>query len=82
MKNNAAPSEGDNGFVPASLLGLHAYPQTFLHGGGETSLQGVLANKAHRSAGTGGVDTLAARAKRNKVIKFLLSIGATTQTIP
>jgi YVTN family beta-propeller protein len=82
VKNTAAPAEGDNGFVPASLLGLHAYPQTFLHGGGETSLRGVLANKTHRSAGTGGVDTLAASAKRNKVIKFLLSIDANTQPIP
>jgi YVTN family beta-propeller protein len=82
VKNTGAAAEGDNGFVPASLLGLHAFPQTFLHGGLERSLAGVLANKTHRSAGTGGIDTLNTLTKRNRVIKFLLSIDADTQTIP
>lgn len=82
VKNTAAPAEGDNGFVPPSLLGLHAFPQTFLHGGVARSLQQVLGNKTHRTAGTGGVDTLSTAAKRNKVIKFLLSIDASTPPIP
>ena len=82
MKNTAAPAEGDNGFVPASLLSLHAFPGTFLHGGAETSLEGVLNNTTHRSAGSGGADLLGSAADRARVIKFILSIDGHTPTIP
>jgi hypothetical protein len=39
-------------------------------------------NVAHRSAGTGGVDTLTNSADRQKLIRFLLSIEARTTIIP
>jgi hypothetical protein len=35
----------------------------------------------HRSAGTGGVDTLSNAADRDKVVQFLLSIDAKTVPI-
>jgi YVTN family beta-propeller protein len=82
VKNTGAAAEGDNGFVSASLLSLHAFPGTFLHGGAETSLDGVLNNTVHRSAGSGGVDLLGSAADRERVIKFILSIDGRTPTIP
>ncbi|MEO8626716.1 MAG: YncE family protein [Betaproteobacteria bacterium] len=78
VRQNAAPALGVDGFAPASLLSLFAFPQTFLHNGVETTLDGVLANVTHRSAGTGGVDTLSSAADRQKVVKFLLTIDAAT----
>ena len=53
----AAPL-GAAGFVPPSLLSLHAFPRVFLHNGAATSLDQVMDGVAHRSAGTSGVDTL------------------------
>ena len=76
-----APSIGADGFVPPSLLSLHAFPQSFLHNGIFTSLAQVLANVTHRSAGTGGVDTLTSAADRAKVERFLLSIDEKTPPI-
>jgi len=38
----------------------------------------VLANVRHRSAGRGGVDTLAAEADRRDLVNFLRSIDAST----
>src|SRR5262249_8654764 len=35
---------GANGFVPAPLLSLFAFPQTFFHNGAANSLEAVLAN--------------------------------------
>jgi YVTN family beta-propeller protein len=82
VKNTAAPAEGDNGFVPNSLLGLHANPDTFLHGGAQASLEAVMDNLQHRSAGTGGIDRLANPSDRALLIKFLRSIDDRTPPIP
>jgi mono/diheme cytochrome c family protein len=82
IRQNAAAPLGAAGFVPPSLLSIHAFPQTFLHGGLSPSLDDVMNNVAHRSAGTAGVDTLTNQSDRGKLVKFLLSIDGATQPIP
>lgn len=82
IRQNAVAPLGAAGFVPPSLLSIHAFPQTFFHNGVTTSLDAVMLNVTHRSAGTGGVDTLTAAADRAKLVKFLLSIDAATPPIP
>jgi YVTN family beta-propeller protein len=82
VRQNAAPPLGADGFVPPSLLSLFAFPQTFFHNGAVDTLDAVLANVTHRSAGTGGVDTLSNAADRAKIVKFLLSIDASTPSVP
>ena len=82
VRQNAASPLGANGFVPPSLLSLHAFPETFFHNGSAASLDEVLNNVTHRSAGTGGVDTLTNAADRMKIVRFLLSIDAATAPIP
>ena len=77
---NPAPV-GAQGFQPAPLLSLFAFPQTFFHSGSANSLDEVMNNVAHRSAGNGGTDRLSDAAQRAKLIKFLLSIDASTQPI-
>jgi YVTN family beta-propeller protein len=81
IRQNAQPPLGAAGFVPPSLLSLHAFPETFFHNGSASSLDQVLANVTHRSAGTGGVDTLTNAADRAKLARFLLSIDAATVPI-
>jgi YVTN family beta-propeller protein len=81
VNTNGAPSIGSLGFVPPSLLSIGALPNTFLHNGSVLSLSGVLDNVTHRSAATGGVDTLSNAADRDKVVQFLLSIDAKTVPI-
>ncbi len=78
VRQNGAPPLGANGFVPPSLLSLFAFPQTFFHNGAAGSLEEVMQNVAHRSAGTGGVDTLTSAEDRARVVAFLRSIDATT----
>ncbi len=78
---NGAASIGSLGFVPPSLLSIGAFPNTFLHNGSVLSLSGVLDNVTHRSAGTGGTDTLTNAADRDKVVQFLLSIDGKTVPI-
>ena len=73
---------GADGFSPASLLSLFAFPQTFFHNGAANSLSAVLDNVSHRSAGTGGVDTLTNAADRQKLVQFLLSIDSRTVPFP
>ena len=68
--------------MPDSLLSIFAFPQTFLHNGTAASLEDVLDNVSHRSAGTGGVDVLSSAADRAAVIRFLLSIDARTRPVP
>lgn len=80
--NVTATPLGANGFVPPSLLSLHAFPQTFFHGGAARSLGEVLNNVRHRSSGTAGVDTLSSPADRAKIVRFLLSIDASTPPVP
>ena len=46
------------------------------------SLDEVLNNVTHRSAGTGGVDTLTNAADRARLVKFIQSIDATSAPIP
>jgi YVTN family beta-propeller protein len=82
VNTNGAPSLGADGFVPPSLLSLFAFPQTFFHNGAARSLVEVLRNVTHRSAGTGGVDTLTHFRDRAMVVKFLQSIDAATTPIP
>jgi uncharacterized protein (TIGR03437 family) len=81
VRQNGAPPLGADGFAPPSLLSLFAFPQTFFHNGSVNSLDAVLQNTAHRLAGTPGTDTLQGAAKRQQLIKFLLSIDAATPPI-
>jgi YVTN family beta-propeller protein len=81
VRQNAAPPLGAAGFVPPSVLSIHAFRGTFFHGGIAPSLDAVMNNVTHRSAGTGGVDTLTNPADRAKIVRFLLSIDAGTVPI-
>jgi cytochrome c peroxidase len=81
VRQNAAAPLGANGFVPPSLLSIFAFPQTFFHNGSAGSLDEVMNNVPHRSAGTAGVDTLTNAADRDKIVKFLLSIDASSAPI-
>jgi len=82
IRQNAAPPLGAAGFVPPSLLSIDAFPKTFFHNGSAGSLDEVMTNVTHRSAGTGGVDTLTNASDRAKVVKFLRSIDANTPMFP
>ena len=82
VRANAAAPLGADGFVPPSLLSLFAFPQTFFHNGAVNSLAAVLSHVTHRSAGTGGVDTLTHPADRQQLEEFLLSIDADTVPFP
>jgi YVTN family beta-propeller protein len=81
VRQNGAAPLGANGFVPPSLLSIFAFPQTFFHNGSAGSLDEVMNNVQHRSAGTAGVDTLTSAADRDKLVKFLLSIDQSTTPI-
>jgi uncharacterized protein (TIGR03437 family) len=81
VRANAAAPLGADGFASPSLLSLFAFPRTFFHNGQVDSLEGVLANVTHRSAGTGGVDLLDDAEQRRKLIRFLLSIDGRTPPI-
>jgi hypothetical protein len=82
VRATAAPPLGADGFVPPSLISIFAFPKTFFHNGSTESLEGVLGNVTHRSAGTGGVDTLTSAADRARLVDFLLSIDAGTVPFP
>jgi YVTN family beta-propeller protein len=82
VRQNGAAPLGSSGFVPPSLLSIHAFPRSFFHNGAVASLDQVLANVLHRSAGTGGVDTLTNPADRARIVQFLSSIDATTTPVP
>jgi YVTN family beta-propeller protein len=82
IRQNAAPPLGAAGFVPPSLLSVFAFEDTQLHNGPALSFDDVLQNVLHRSAGTGGVDTLSNAADRARVARFLRSIDASTIPIP
>jgi len=81
VRQNAAAPLGADGFAPASLLSLFAFPATFFHNGSVTTLDAVMQNVAHRTAATPGTDYLLDPAARQKLIKFLLSIDASTPPI-
>jgi len=80
VRANAAAPLGADGFAEPSLLSLFAFPKTFFHNGQVDSLEAVMANVTHRSAGT-GVDLLDDSEQRRKLIRFLLSIDARTPPI-
>lgn len=82
VRQNAGLPLGADGFAPASLLSLHAFPNNFFHNGAAPSLDAVMENVTHRSSGTGGVDTLSNAADRAKVVQFVRSIDAATPPIP
>jgi cytochrome c peroxidase len=82
VRANAAAPLGPDGFVPPSLLSISAWPATFFHNGSANSLEQVMENVTHRSAGTNGVDTLSDENQRKQIVKFLRSIDSTTPPIP
>ena len=81
VRQNGSAPLGALGFVPPSLLSLHAFAQTFWHNGAATSLDQVLNNVTHRSAGTAGVDTLSNPTDRARIARFLQSIDRSTLPI-
>ena len=74
-------ANGALGFNTPSLLSVFAGGPYF-HSGSAPTLDDVLANITHRSAGTAGVDTLSSAADRARVVRFLISIDAKTPTFP
>ncbi len=82
VRANGKPPLGADGFVPPSLLSVFAFPP-YYHNGSANSLDDVLGDKfiTHRSAGTGGIDGLTNPDDRRKLVKFLLSIDASTEPI-
>jgi len=78
LRANGAPALGADGFNPPSLLGDWALGP-FLHNGSALTLDDVMENVAHRSAGTAGVDRLAKADDRRRIVQFLSSIDASTK---
>jgi hypothetical protein len=74
-------ANGSLGFNIPSLLSVFASAPYF-HSGAAPTLDDVMNNVTHRSAGTGGVDTLSSAADRANVVKFLKSIDDRTPTFP
>jgi YVTN family beta-propeller protein len=75
------PANGALGINIPSLLSVFA-GTPYLHSGAAPTLEAVLENVTHRSAGTGGVDTLTNPQDRAKVVTFLKSIDDKTQPFP
>jgi YVTN family beta-propeller protein len=82
IRQNAAPPLGADGFVPPSLLSAFAFERPQLHNGAVAGFDAVMLNVVHRSAGTGGVDTLTNAADRAKIAAFLRAIDASTPPFP
>ncbi len=80
VRQDGTPPLGADGFVPPSLLSV-AFSQTFFHDGVANTLAETLNNVPHRSAGTGGVDTLTNPVDRDALVRFLRSIDADTPPI-
>ena len=78
IRANVTAPLGADGYAPASLLSLFAFPQTFFHNGQANSLEEVMNHVAHRSSGTNGVDSITDPEQRRRLIRFLLSIDAAT----
>lgn len=77
IRQNGAAPLGADGYVPTSLLSVFAFAP-YLHDGSALSLENVLENVTHRSAGSGGTDTLKDSRDRAAVIEFLKSIDVNT----
>ena len=86
VRATAAAPLGADGFNPPSLLSIFAFPQTFFHNGSAASLDAVLQNVTHRTAGSGGpvypgTDYFTGATARAQIVKFLLSIDASTPIV-
>jgi hypothetical protein len=78
--NNAAnvQARGADGFNIPSLVSVFA-SAPYLHSGAAPTLDILLENVTHRSAGSGGVDTLTNVNDRRAVVRFLKSIDRSTK---
>jgi len=81
VRANAAAPLGANGYVPPSLMSIFFWPRTFFHNGSANSLEDVMNVVEHRASGTNGVDTLPDENQRKQLIKFLLSIDASSAAV-
>jgi YVTN family beta-propeller protein len=81
IRATGAPPLGADGYNPPSLLGIVALGP-YLHNGSVLTLDAVMDNVAHRSAGTGGVDTLSRAADRKELVEYLKAIDASTTPFP
>ncbi len=81
IRQNQAAPRGADGFNPPSLLGVGAMTPV-LHNGAAITLEDVLENLAHRSAGTSGVDMLSEGRDRDRLAAFVASIDASTRPFP
>ena len=81
--NNVAnvQARGADGFNVPSLISVFA-SAPYLHSGAAPTLDAVLENVTHRSAGTAGVDTLTNADDRKAVVRFLKSIDRKTPPFP
>jgi len=75
------PANGGEGFNTPSLRSVFA-SAPYLHDGSAQTLDDVLDNVVHRSAGTAGVDTLTNPADRQALVRFLESIDEATPPFP
>ena len=77
--NNVAnvQARGADGINVPSLISVFARAPYF-HSGAAPTLDAVLENVTHRSAGSGGVDTLTDANDRKAVVRFLKSIDRDT----
>ena len=78
---NIVVANGALGFNIPSLLSVFA-GAPYLHGGAAQTLDDVLDNVAHRSAGTAGIDTLSNAGDRKALVRFLESIDEETPAFP
>lgn len=81
LRPNLAVANGALGFNIPSLLSVFA-GSPYFHDGSAVTLGEVMNNVTHRSAGTGGVDTLSNSNDRALLVDFLNSIDARTPTFP
>jgi YVTN family beta-propeller protein len=70
-------ARGALGFNVPSLISVFA-SAPYLHGGAAPTLDAVLENAVHRSAGSGGADTLSNANDRQAVARFVASIDRST----
>ena len=77
-------TDGANGALGINIPSLVSVVAgaPYFHSGAAPTLEAVLDNVTHRSAGTGGVDTLTNAQDRANVVTFLKSIDAATQPFP
>ena len=78
---NNVQARGADGFNVPSLIAVFA-SAPYLHSGAAPTLDAVLENVTHRTAGSGGVDRLQAPSAREQLVRFLKSIDRETQPFP